>query len=63
MRYGGLPDPLEAWTAVVSSLQTLETIERGSLMSRKGRQCLQRFLHVLEPFDMFCLTFSSRIAC
>ncbi|KAL1801137.1 hypothetical protein ACET3X_001479 [Alternaria dauci] len=45
-----LPDSLEIRKAVVSSLQTLETIERCSLMSRKGRQCLQKFLHVLETF-------------
>ncbi|KAG9188845.1 benzoate 4-monooxygenase [Alternaria panax] len=43
-----LADPVEVRKAVVSSLRTLESIDRGSLMSQKGRHCLQRFLHVLE---------------
>ncbi|OAG21758.1 hypothetical protein CC77DRAFT_933553, partial [Alternaria alternata] len=43
-----LPDLLDIRKAVASSLQTLESIDRGSLMSRKGRKCLERFLHVLE---------------
>ena len=48
-----LPDSLEVQKAVASSLQTLESIDRGSLMSRKGRQCLERFLRVLETVGTF----------
>ena len=43
-----LPGSLEVQKAVASSLQTLESIDRGSLMNRKGRQCLQRLLDMLE---------------
>ncbi|KAJ5043198.1 hypothetical protein J3E72DRAFT_195897, partial [Bipolaris maydis] len=43
-----LPSSLEVRKALVSGLQTLESIDRGSLMSRKGRQCLQRLLDMLE---------------
>ncbi|KAH5628884.1 hypothetical protein HBI51_207970 [Parastagonospora nodorum] len=38
----------EVREALVLSLDTLEMIERSSLMNRKGRDCLRRFLHVLD---------------
>lgn len=34
-----------------AGMQTLEAIARSSLMSRKGRQCLKRFLHVLDALS------------
>ncbi|KAH7405627.1 fungal-specific transcription factor domain-containing protein [Phaeosphaeria sp. MPI-PUGE-AT-0046c] len=41
-------DMFEVRDALILSLETLEMIERSSLMNRKGRECLRRFLRVLD---------------
>lgn len=43
----------EVREALLLSLETLEMIERSSLMNRKGRECLRRFLRVLDTLGMF----------
>lgn len=39
--------------ALEAAMRTLESIERTSLMSWKGRHCLERFLHVLDLLGRF----------
>ncbi|KAF2107469.1 fungal-specific transcription factor domain-containing protein [Lophiotrema nucula] len=41
-------DPIVVRETLNSGLKILETVERTSLMSRKGRRCLERFLQVLD---------------
>lgn len=41
-------DSSEVRNALELGLRTLEMVERSSLMSRKGRHCLRRFLQVFD---------------